>query len=105
METGNDEIKLSLFTYDLIFFFNVGNQKTPLKTIHKKFGKNHSMYNQNTQIAFLSKEKKYIGKNLGHSSHTNMATKNIKYLGINLPCGVKDLKITRMKTRKHWWNK
>ena len=99
IQIGN-EVKLSLFADDMILYI-----ENPKETIRKlleliiEFSK-ITEYKVSTQksLAFLYTDNEKSEREIKESVPFTIVTKRIKYLGINLPRGTKDLYTENYKT-------
>ena len=98
------EVKLSLFADDMMLYI-----KNPKDTIRKLLElisefSNVTGYKINTQksIAFLYTNNEKSEREIKESIPFTIATKRIKYLGINLPKETKEVYTTIIR---HWWKK
>ena len=97
---GKEEVKLSLFADDMIVYIeNPIDSTKELLDLINEFGKTAG-YNVNTQKskAFLYTNNEISETELRKKIPFDIATKKIKYLGINLTREVKDL---TQKTTQH----
>ena len=100
IQIGKEEVKLSLFADDMILYI-----ENPKETIRKllelvsKFGK-VARYKVNTQksLAFLYTNNGKSEREIKELVPFTIATKIVKYLGINLPKETKDLYMENYKT-------
>ena len=100
IQIGKEEVKLSLFADDMILYIeNPKDATRKLLELINKFGK-VSGYKINTQksLAFLHTNNKRSEREIKETIPFTIATKRIKYLGINLP---KEVKTCTQKTIKH----
>ena len=94
------EVKLSLFVDDVILYLeNAKETSTKLLELISKFSK-VSGYKVNTQksLAFLYTNNEKSEREIKESIPSRIATKRIKYLGINLPKETKELYTENYKT-------
>ena len=94
------EVKLSLFADDMILYIDNPKDATrKLLELINEFGK-VAGYKINTQnsLAFLYTENERSDREFKETIPFTMATKRIKYLGINLPKEAKDLYSENYKT-------
>ena len=99
-QTGKEEVKLSLFADDMMLY-----TETPKDAIRKllelinEFGK-VAGYKINAQksLVFLYTNKERSEREIKETIPFTIATKRIKYLGINLPKAVKNLYSENYKT-------
>ena len=95
------EVKLSLFTDDMILYIENPKDSTTRKLLEliNEYSK-VAGYKINTQksLAFLCTNNKKIEKEIKETIPFTIATKRIKYLGIYLPKETKDLYIENYKT-------
>ena len=100
IQTGKGEVKLSLFADDMILYIeNPKNATRKLLELINEFG-NVAEYRINAQksLAFLyTNDEKSEGEIMETLPFT-IATKRIKYLGINLPRETEDLYAENYKT-------
>ena len=93
IQIGKEEVKLSLFADDMILYLENPKDSTRklLELIHE-FGK-VSGYKINTQksMAFLYTNNERAEKEIREAIPFTIASKRIKYLGVNLPKDTKDL--------------
>ena len=93
IQIGKEEVKLSLFSDDMILY--LGNPKDStrklLELIHE-FGK-VAGYKINTQksMAFLYTNNERSEREIREAIPLTIASKRVKYLGVNLPKETKDL--------------
>ena len=97
---GKEEVKLSLFADDMILY--IENPKDSIKKLLElisEFSK-VSGYKMNTQksLAFLYTNNEKSEREIKESIPFTIATKIIKYLGINLPKETKELYTENNKT-------
>ena len=93
MQTGKEEVKLSLFADDMTLY--IGNPKDATRKLLElinEFGK-VAGYKINAQksLAFLYTNDEQSEREIEETLPFTIATKRIKYLGINLPEETKDL--------------
>ena len=94
------EVKLSLFADDMILYIeNPKDATRKLLELINEFGK-VAGYKINAQksLAFLYSNNKRSEREIKETLPFTIATKRIKYLGINLPKEVKDLYSENYKT-------
>ena len=87
IQLGKEEVKLSLFEDDMIMYIeNPKDSIRKLLELTSEFSK-VTGYKINTQksLAFLYTNNEKSGKEIKESIPFTIATKRIKYLGINLP--------------------
>jgi len=93
IQIGKEEVKLSLFADDMILYLENPKDSTRklLELIHE-FGK-VTVYKINTQksMASLYTNNKRSEREIREATPFTLASKRIKYLGINLPKETKDL--------------
>ena len=95
MQTGKEEVKLSLFADDMILYIeNTKNSIRKLLELIGEFSKGAG-YKINTQksLAFLYTNNEKSERAIKESIPYIIAPKRIKHLGINLPKETKDLYI------------
>ena len=100
IQTGKEEVKLSLFADDMILYIeNPKDATRKLVELMKKFGKVPG-YKINAQksLAFLYTNDAKSETEIKETLPFTIATKRIKYLGINLPRETKDLYAEKCKT-------
>ena len=93
IQIGNEEIKLSLFTDDMILYMENPKDSTPkLLEFIQRFN-NVAGYKINIQksVAFLYTNNENIGREIRESIPFTIAPRTIRYLRINLTKEVKDL--------------
>ena len=93
IQTGKEEVKLSLFADDMILHTeNPKDATRKLLELINEFGK-VAGYKMNAQksLAFLYTNDEKSEREIKETLPFNTATKRIKYLGINLPKETKDL--------------
>ena len=99
IQTGKEEVKLSLFAYDMILY--IENPKASTRKLLELINEYNKVeeYKINTQksIAFLYTNNEKTEREIKETSPFSTAMK-IKYLGINLPKETKDLYIENYKT-------
>ena len=100
IQIGKEEVKLSLCADDMILYMeNPKDATRKLLELIKEFGK-VAGYKINAQksLAFLYTNNEKSEREIKETIPFTMATKRIKYLGINLPKAVKDLYSENYKT-------
>ena len=100
VQIGKGEVKLSLFADDMILYIKKPKDTTrKLLEIIKEFGK-VAGYKINAQksLAFLYSNDEKSESEIKKTLPFTIATKRIKYLGINLPKETKDLYAENYKT-------
>ena len=100
IQIGKEEVKLSLFADDMILYMdNLKDATRKLLELNNEFDK-VSGYKINAQksLAFLYTNDEKSEKEIKETISFNIATKRIKYLGINLPKEAKDLYSENSKT-------
>ena len=100
MQIGKEEVKLSLFADDMILYIeNPKDSIRKLLQLISEFSKDAG-YKINTQksLAFLYTNNEKSERETKESITFTIATKRIKYLGINLP---KETKNYTQKIRRH----
>ena len=100
IQIGKEEVKLSLFADDTILY--IENPKTATRKLLElinEFGE-VSRYKINAQksLAFLYTNNERSEREIKETIPFTIATKGIKYLGINLPKAVKNLYSEKYKT-------
>ena len=93
IQTGKEKVNLSLFADDMILY--IENPKESIRKLLElisEFSKNEG-YKINTQksLAFLYTNNEKSEREIKESNPLTIATKRIKYLGINLPKETKEL--------------
>ena len=99
-QIGKEEVKLSLFANDMILYIeNPKDATRKLLELMNKFGK-VAEYQINAQksLAFLYTHNEKSEREIKETLPFTIATKRIKYLGINLPKEVKNLYSENYKT-------
>ena len=100
IKIGKEEVKLSLFADDMIFYIeNPKNSTRRLLELINEYSK-VAGYEINTQksLAFLCTNNEKREREIKEIIPFTVATKKIKYLRINLPKETKDLYIEKYKT-------
>ena len=95
-----EEVKLSLFADDTILYIeNPKDSTRKLLELINEYSK-IAGYNINTQksLAFLYTNNEKAEREIKETIPFTIATKRIKYLGINIPKQIKDLCIENYKT-------
>ena len=98
--TGKEEVKLSLFADDMILYIeNPKDGTRKLLELINEFGK-FPGYSINAQksLAFLYTNNERSEREIKETIPFTIATKRVKYLGINLPKEAKDLYSENYKT-------
>ena len=93
IQIGKEEVKLSLFADDMILYIeNLKDATRKLLELINEFGK-VAGYKINAQksLAFLYTNNERLEGEIKETIPFTIATKRIKYLGINLPKEAKDL--------------
>uniref|UniRef100_A0A3Q2I4W4 RNA-directed DNA polymerase n=1 Tax=Equus caballus TaxID=9796 RepID=A0A3Q2I4W4_HORSE len=100
IQIGNEEVKLSLFADDMILYIENPKESTEklLETIDNYSKVAGYEINIHKSVAFLYINNELTEKELKNSIPFTIATKRIKYLGINLTKEVKDLYNENYKT-------
>ena len=97
---GKEEVKLSLFADDMILY--IENPKDSIRKLLELISEFSKVagYKTNTQksLAFLYANNEKSERETKESIPFIIATKGIKYLGINLPKGTKELHTENYKT-------
>ena len=100
IQTGKEEVKLSLFADDLMLY--IENPKDTTRKLLELINEYSEVtgYKINTQksLAFLYTNNEKTEREIKETSPFTIATKRIKYLGIYLPKETKDLYIENYKT-------
>ena len=102
IQIGKEEVKLSLFAGDMILYIENPKYDTrKLLELINEFGK-VAGYKINAQksLAFLYTNDEKSESEIKETLPFNIATKRIKYLGINLPRETKDLYAENYKTHE-----
>ena len=105
IQIGKEEVKLSLFADDMTLYIeNPKDASGKLLELINEFGK-VAGYKINAQksLAFLYTDDEKSEREIKGTLPFTIATKGIKYLGINLPRETKQTCI--QKTIRHWWKK
>ena len=100
IQIRKEKVKLFLFTDDMILYIeNPEDTVRKLLELTREFSK-VSGYRINTQksLAFLYTNNEKSEREIKESSPFTIATKRIKYLGINLPKETKELHTENYKT-------
>ena len=100
IQTVKEEVKLSVFADDMILYIeNPKDATRKLLELISEFGK-VAGYKTNTQksLAFLYTNNKRSEREMKETIPFTIASKRIKYLGINLPMEAKDLYYENYKT-------
>ena len=100
IQMGKKEGRLSLFADDMIFYIeNPKDATRKLLELINEYSKfeGHKMNSQKS-LAFLYINNEKTEKEIKETISFTIALKRIKYLGINLPKGTKDLYIENYKT-------
>ena len=100
IQIGKEEVKLSLFTDDMILYIeNPKDATRKLLELINEFGKVAGQkINAQKSLAFLYTNDEKSGREIKETLPFTIATKRIKYLGINLPREIKDLYAENYKT-------
>ena len=100
IQIGKEEVKLSLFADDMILYIeNPKDVTRKLLELINEFGKvTGSKINTQNSLAFLYTNNERSEREIKETISFTIATKRIKYLGINLPKEVKDLNSENYKT-------
>ena len=100
IQIGKEEVKLSLFTEDMMLY--IENPKDSIRKLLELISEfsNVAGYKINTQksLAFLYTNNEKSEREIKESIPFTIATKRIKYLGINLPKDTKELYTENYKT-------
>mgnify|MGYP002510609759 FL=1 len=100
IQMGKEEVKLSLFADDMILY--IENPKDSIRKLLELISEFNKVagYKINTQksLAFLYTNNEKSERAIKESIPFTMATKRIKYLGINLPKETKELYTENYKT-------
>ena len=100
IQIGKEEVKLSLFADDMILYIeNPQESNRKLLELINEYSK-FAGYKINTEksLAFLYTNNEKTEREIKETIPFTIATKRIKYLGINLPKETKDLYIENSKT-------
>ena len=99
IQTGKEEVKLSLFADDMILY--IENPKDTTRKLLELINEYRKVagYKINTQksLAFLYTKNEKTEREIQEKIPFTIATKRIKHLGINLPKETKDLYIENIK--------
>ena len=101
IQTGKEEVKLSLFADDMILYIeNPKDSTRKLLELINKYSK-VARYEINTQIplAFLYTNNEKAEREIKETIPFTIAMKRIKYLGMYIPKETKDLYIENYKTQ------
>ena len=101
IQIGKEEVKLSPFADDMILYIeNPKDTTRKLLELINEFGK-VSGYKINAQksLAFLYTNDEKSEREIRETLPLTIATKRLKYIGINLPKKMKDLYSENYKTR------
>ena len=100
IQTGKEEIELSLFADDMVLY--IENPKDSTRKFLELINEYSEVagYKINTQksLAFLYPNNEITEREIKETTPFTIATKRIKYLGIYLPKDTKDLYIENYKT-------
>ena len=100
IQAGKEEVKLSLFADDMILY--IENPKDSIRKLLELISEFSRVagYKINTQksLAFLYTNNEKSEREIKESIPFTIATKKIKYLGINLPKEIKELYTENYKT-------
>ena len=101
IQIGKEEVKLSLFADDMILYIeNPKDANRKLLELINEFGKVAGYkINEQKSLGFLYTNNKRSEREIKETLPFTIATKRIKYLGINLPKEVKDLYSENYKTQ------
>ena len=102
IQIGKEEVKLSLFADDMILYIeNPKDATRRLLELINEFGKAAGFkINAQKSLAFLNTNDEKSEREIKKTLPFTIATKRIKYLGINLPKDTKDLCAEKSKTLK-----
>ena len=93
IQTGKEEVKLSLCADDMILY--VGNPKDTTRKLLELINEYSKIagykINKQKSLAFLYTNNEKTEREVKETIPFTIVTKRIKYLGINLPRGTKDL--------------
>ena len=100
IQIGKEEVKLSLFTNDMkLYIENPKNATRKLLELINEFGRVAGCkINAQKSLAFLYTNDEKSEREIKETFPFTIATKRIKYLGINLPKETKDLYAENYKT-------
>ena len=100
IQIGKEEVKLALFSDDMILYIkNPKDVTTKLLELINEFGKVAGYkINEQKSLPFLYSNDEKSEREIKESLPFTIATKIIKYLGINLPKESKDLYAENYKT-------
>ena len=98
IQIGKEEVKLSLFANDIILY--IENPKDTTRKLVELINEYIAGYKINTQksLVFLHTNNEITEREIKETIPFTIATKRIKYLGINLSKETKDLYIENYKT-------
>jgi hypothetical protein len=93
---GKKEVKISLFTDDVIYLSDPNNSTREFLSLINNFSKvaGHKI-NLNKSVAFLYSKDKQAEKETSETNPFTIVTNNITYLGVTLPKQVKKICMTR----------
>ena len=98
IQTGKEEVKLSLFANDMILYIeNPKDSTRKLLELINEYSEGHKINTQKS-LAFLYTNTEKTEREIKETIPFITATKRIKYLGIYLPKETKDLYIENYKT-------
>jgi len=100
IQTGKQEVKLSLFADDMILYIENPKDSTrkSLELINEYSKVSGYKINAQKSLAFLYTNNERTERKIKETIPFTIAMKRIKYLGINLPKETKDLYIENYKT-------
>ena len=99
IQTGKEEVKLSLFADDMILYIeNPKDSSRKLLELINEYSKVAGYKNQHTEIPCIPIHWKWENREIKETIPFTIATERIKYLGIYLPKETKDLYIENYKT-------
>ena len=100
IQIGKEEVKLSLFEDDMILYKENPKYQKPLELINEFSRVAGYKVNLQKSVAFLYVNNELAEREIKKTIPFTIATKTIKYLGINLTKDVKDLYIENYMTLK-----
>ena len=100
IQIGKEEVKLSLFAYDMILYIEnpKGSTRKLLELINEYSKVAGYKINTHKSLAFLHTNNEKTERKIKETIPLTIAMKRIKYLGMYLPKETKDLYIENYKT-------